>query len=272
MHVGQHLVAADVERAEGHRPVAGRLEHGLVERVLLAGARELRGDHELQLGAEQPDAVGAGLLDMRQVDQQAGIEVEADHRGRRGSRLGRLPQRQVLLLPAGAEPHLLGIGRLDLGRRADLDLAGAAVDDDGVAVLDEIDDVLDLADGGDAERAGDDGDMAGRPALLEHEAAQALAVIVEQLGRPHGAGDEDGVLRAASRAGDVMAVAGQLAQQPVGEVVEIVQPLAQDRVGDAQHAGAGVVLHPLDRGLGGEAGGDRLAHPATQPRSLANIR
>ena len=38
-HVGQHLVAADVERAEGDRPVAGRSHHRAVERVLLAGAR-----------------------------------------------------------------------------------------------------------------------------------------------------------------------------------------------------------------------------------------
>src|SRR5208282_1851562 len=35
-HVRQHLVAADIERAEGHRLVAGGIEHGAVERVLLA--------------------------------------------------------------------------------------------------------------------------------------------------------------------------------------------------------------------------------------------
>ena len=46
----------------------------------------------------------------------------------------------------------------------------------------------------------------------------------------------------------------QLAHQPVGEIVEVVQPLAQIGIGRAQHAGAGVGLHALDRGLGGEAG------------------
>ena len=70
-HIGQHLVAADVERAEGHRLVAGGVEHGAVERVLLAGAREIRRHHELQLGAEQADAGGAGIDDVRQVDAQA---------------------------------------------------------------------------------------------------------------------------------------------------------------------------------------------------------
>ena len=37
-------------------------------------------------------------------------------------------------------------------------------------------DVLDLADGGDAERASDDRDMAGGGALLEHQAAQSGAI------------------------------------------------------------------------------------------------
>ena len=58
-HVGQHLVAADIERAERHRLAVGGIEHGAIERVLLAGARKIRRYHELQLGAEQADAGGA---------------------------------------------------------------------------------------------------------------------------------------------------------------------------------------------------------------------
>ena len=38
--IGQHLVAADIEGAEGHRPLAGGIEHGAVKRELLAGARQ----------------------------------------------------------------------------------------------------------------------------------------------------------------------------------------------------------------------------------------
>ena len=49
-------------------------------------------------------------------------------------------------------------------------------------------------------------------------------------------------------------------QQAVGEIVEIVQALAQIGIGLAQHAGAVVGLHALDGGLGGEARGHRLAH------------
>ena len=43
----------------------------------------------------------------------------------------------------------------------------------------------------------------------------------------------------------------QLAHQPMREVLEVMQALAQVRIGLAQHAGAGVGLDPLDCGLGG---------------------
>ena len=63
-------------------------------------------------------------------------------------------------------------------------------------------------------------------------------------------------------------LAEQLAHQPVGEIVEIVQALAQIGIGRAQHARAGVRLHALDRGLGGEAGrAPPLRSRCTQPRS-----
>ena len=71
LHIGQHLVAADVERAESDRAVAGRVEHGAVKRLLRGQAGKARGEHELQFGAEQSDRLRAGLVEMRQVDQQA---------------------------------------------------------------------------------------------------------------------------------------------------------------------------------------------------------
>ena len=60
-------------------------------------------------------------------------------------------------------------------------------------------------------------------------------------------------------------MAEQLAQQTIGEVVEIVQPLAQIGVGLPQHAGAGVGLDALDRRLRGQSGHHgffELVHPA----------
>jgi hypothetical protein len=120
-----------------------------------------------------------------------------------------------------------------------VDIAGAAVDDDRIAGLDERGDALDLADAGHAERAGDDGDMAGRAALFQHEAAQLGALVFQQRRRAHGARHENGVFRqlgGMQREGR----AGELMQQAVGEIVEIMQPLAQIGIGLAQQAGARV--------------------------------
>ena len=63
------------------------------------------------------------------------------------------------------------------------------------------------------------------------------------------------------------ALARQLMQQPIGEIVEIVQPVAQIRIGLALQLGARIVLDALDRRLGGEPAADRLAQPA-QPAAI----
>ena len=53
--------------------------------------------------------------------------------------------------------------------------------------------------------------------------------------------------------------AGKLVEQPVGEIVEIVQAFAQIRVGLALQPGAGIALHPLNRRLRGQTCHDRFA-------------
>ena len=251
------------------RKVTGSLacgvEDGAIERELFGGAGKRRGHHELQFGAKQTDAGRAGLFDMRQVDSQAGIDHEGDLLAVLGdARL--VPQRKVLQLPARAQPHALDIGRLHVGRRPHVDVAGRTVDDDGVAGVGDAGGVGDFAHSRDAERPCDDRHMRVRAAFLEHEAAQPLAVVVEQRRRAHGAGDEDGIFRQAF-ARRCVVLAEQLVHQPVGEFVEVVQPLAQIRVRRPQHARARVGLHALDRGLGGEAGRTASSSRCTQPRS-----
>ena len=218
-----------------------------------------RRHHELQLGAEQADAGGAGLLDVRQVDREAGIDHQRDLLAVLGD-AGLVAQREILQLPARAQPHPLDIGRLHVGRRPHVHVAGRAVDDDGVAGVGDAGGIGDLAHRRDAERAGDDRDMRIGAAFLEDEPAQALAVVVEQRRRPHGAGDQDGVFRQPVARRRVV-LADELVHQPVGELVEVVQAFAQIGVGDAQHARAGVRLHALDRGFGGEAGHHRFLEP-----------
>ena len=139
-------------------------------------------------------------------------------------------------------------------------MAHRAVDDDRVARIDDAGGVGDLADRRDAERARHDRHVRGRPAFLQHQSAQLLAVVIEQRGRAHRARDQDRVVGKLLARRRVIAP-DQFAHQPVGEIVEIVQPLAQIGVGLAHHAGAVVGLHALDRGFGGEAGHHRLVHP-----------
>ena len=147
-----------------------------------------------------------------------------------------------------------------------MDFAGVAVDDDRVALLDDLGNVRDVADGGNRQRARDDGDVARRARLLEHHAAQPRAVVVEQRRRAHRTRDQDRVFRQLLGQQDE-ALAGKLMQQAIGDVGQVVQPIAQVGVGLALQLGARVVLHPLDRRLGGQARTHRLAQPA-QPAAI----
>ena len=59
----------------------------------------------------------------------------------------------------------------------------------------------------------------------------------------------------------------QDAQQAIGEIVEVAQTLAPERIGLAQHARAGLVLHQIDCRLGGQPVLDGLLEPA-QPAAI----
>ena len=152
---------------------------------------------------------------MRHVHQQPGIDVDLDALAVLGH--GRpVAQRPVLAVPAGAEAGLVAVGGDHLARGADVHLAGLGVDDDGVALVDALHDAAGVADGGDAQRLGDDGDMALAAGVLQHQAAQPRAVVVEEVGRAHGAGDQHGVVRQLVRRGVGAGAAGENAQQAVG--------------------------------------------------------
>ena len=77
---------------------------------------------------------------MREIDDEAGVHVQADRDAVAGHRRG-VAQGAILVLPARAQARLLAIGFLDVGLRAQLHFAGDAVDDDRVAVLDDLGDV-----------------------------------------------------------------------------------------------------------------------------------
>src|SRR3546814_957369 len=63
VHIGQRLVAADVDGAEDHRPVARRVEHVAIEPLLAVARRQGRRDEKLEFGAEEPDAARPGQIE-----------------------------------------------------------------------------------------------------------------------------------------------------------------------------------------------------------------
>ena len=120
----------------------------------------------------RPMPSAAGFVELRQVDEQAGIHLQVD--------LDPVAADATACRAAsgsapGASVAELGPCRTNsasrFGRRAQMHAAVLAVDDDRVAALRHGDRALDLADDGNAERPRDDDDVAGRRALFQDEAA-----------------------------------------------------------------------------------------------------
>src|SRR3546814_10553989 len=85
--IGQRLVATDVERAEHHRPVAGRLQHIAIEPGLPLAAGKRCRDEELEFGPEMADPFGTRRVERAEVVPEARIDQQGDwlavHRDRR---------------------------------------------------------------------------------------------------------------------------------------------------------------------------------------------
>ena len=77
-------------------------------------------------------------------------------------------QFRILRLFSRAQPRLFGIRMFDIGWRAQMNIAGDAIDDYCIAGFNQIDNIGDVADSRDAERAGNDRDMAQGAGLVEN--------------------------------------------------------------------------------------------------------
>ena len=110
-----------------------------------------------------------------------------------------------------------------------MELPGGGIEDGRIAVIRRRNDIGHLHEDGEVEGACDDGDMRGRAAILDDEAAQLLGIVIEKLGRPHVVSDENGVVRKPAQSRAVI-VPLQGAQQPVGKVVEVVRALAPETI------------------------------------------
>ena len=257
LHVRQDLVGPDVEGAE-HDGLALRVVHHLaVQRGEIAAPGHAGSGQELQLGAEQAHAFGPRPFERGQVGHQARVHVKLDP-GAAGGDGGQAAQVGVSFLRLGLHRDLVAErgGHAVLG--AQVDDPGVAVDENRVAVQRLDCDPARVDDQRDRQRPRDDGRVAADAAFGQDHPAQ-LAAIVQQFGRADVARDEDRVFRHLGPG--VAALPGQDPQQPVRQVVKIVQPLAQIGVGRAFQPRAGLPLFLFHRSLGRQAKVDVLFHP-----------
>ena len=102
----------------------------------------------------------------------------------------------------------------------------------------------------DSDRARDDRHVRGQRTFLEQHGLQPPAVIFEQFGGAEVARDQDRVAGEAGLRGGAHPPRDD-AQQPVGQVLEIVHPLLQERIVDFLHpwraCAAGRARSPLRR-------------------------
>ena len=117
LHIRQDLVATDVERAESDRLATRSIHHGFIKRNLRLHPRELGGNHELQLSAEQADGNRTRLIKMRQINQQTCIQMQINRHPIFGDSW-HITQLAILLLPTGTQTRLFSIGGFNINRRA----------------------------------------------------------------------------------------------------------------------------------------------------------
>ena len=170
---------------------------------------------------------------------------------------GFVADRGVALLRGGAHRDLVaeGGGHGFLGPQ--VNDARVAVDQDRVAVQRLLGDALGMNDKRDRKRPRDDGGVACDRAFLQHDATQR-APVIQELRRPDIAGHKDRVV--GHLCAGVLALARQQPQQPVRQIIEVVQALAQVGVRHGLHPGAGRRLLLFHGCLSGQAPGDVLFH------------
>ena len=191
--------------------------------------------------------------------RRPGVDHQLDRHAVLGDR-GQVAQRREVGA-ALLRNHQLGVERiLHRLRRADVQRARRRIEQQQIAFADRGADVADAADHRHAHRARDDDDVRGERAFLEHDALQAAAVIFEQFGGAEVACDQDRILpQAHLRRGSHLA--RHDADQPVRQILQIVHPVAQQRIVDLAHPHPGALLDALDRGFGGQAAVDRFVDP-----------
>ena len=226
-HVGERLVAADIERADDERTLAAeRFGHRAIFGGLFVFRRRGVAVIEQELGAQQPDAFGARrdriarflrIADVR--DHFDAMTIGRDRELARGDFLFFA----LLRLTLDALARLREFVRARIAPQA----AVRAVEHDERAVgqLQRI--LVDAADRRNAERAREDRDVTRRAAGRRAEAEHLAAIERGGIGRRKLLGDQD---RFAGHVDMRLLHAREQRQHAAADIADIARALAQQRV------------------------------------------
>src|SRR5690606_9942940 len=219
----REFVPAEVERADVDSLVwerLGDLAVGLVL-LLLLGLRAAPDDEEL--GAEEADAhraVRAGNADLaRKVDvgaQEDGLAIRSDGLEVR--------EEDQLLLPLAYADVALAVDALLQLRGLDDHPPGPGVQHQLLAVLDDARDVAEADDGGQADRAGEDGRVGGAAAGVGRDAENLVPVEPHGERRREVARDQHDRLLHTGEREVRLGPSEQVVRHPELDVEQVVQP------------------------------------------------
>ena len=102
--------------------------------------------------------------------------------------------------------------------------------------------------------------MAVGRAVLQDQGAQSHGIVVEQIGRPHGPGDDHDVVGQGAGPGD-RPTAGQVQQHPIRQILEVVEAVAQIGVAETRPPSRHRVVHAPNRRLGRQSSIDGFSDP-----------
>ena len=117
-------------------------------------------------------------------------------------------------------------------------MAGIAIDNRVIAILDDCHNAIDAANEGQTERPGYDNGVRGRAFVFQNNRAQTRVSIFQKICRSEASGDKNFAIEI--RAGHAAFMACKQTQQAVVEVFKVVKPVAQIAVRCAFKAGAGL--------------------------------
>ncbi len=169
VRVGRQFVRPQVEGADGDGPPRHHLQQLAIDAELLLFGRQRAACQEEELATVQADAAGPLAHGGARFVQQIDVDLDARQSRRR--------RRRRFSFAGGDTAG----GDHAQGRRIEEHRAGAAIDEQAPAGVQQGGEVGDLTHHGDVETAGQDGGMALRPAVLDDHGRQPVEIDGEQL-------------------------------------------------------------------------------------------